>query len=127
MDASHEERQACLVDGNFKDVALSAQFEKGGIYTSNTRPNRTYAAYVLTLLFFTYAVNQLDKFSLSIVAEPVAQELQYGNQECMVNDDVQGRFTANYSLSQHQLNRWSSLCSKGLVYMCMPTCCAYHS
>jgi len=94
------------------DSPLSTQFENKDTYAPSVRPNRIYATYVLTLLFFTYAINQLDKFSLSIVAKPVAQELQYGNQECMVNDEVQEKFTAKYHLSQNQLNRWSSLCSK---------------
>ena len=119
---SHEERQACLdaeVNGNYVDIALTAQFEKEDIYAPGARPNRYFAAYVLTLLFFTYAINQLDKFSLSIVAKPVAQELHYGNQECMVNNDVLGRFTASYNLSQAQLSRWSNLCSKRSEYLLM--------
>jgi len=104
------------VDG-YNDIALNAQFEKEDIYPPSARPNRIFAAYVLTLLFFTYAVNQLDKFSLSIVAKPVAQELHYGNRECMVNDDAQGRFTASHNLSQAQLNRWNNLCSKRSVFV----------
>lgn len=113
----------CRVNGNYDDIALSAKFEKEGIYASGARPNRYFAAYVLTLLFFTYAVNQLDKFSLSIVAKPVAQELRYGNQECMVNDDARGRFTTSYNLSQAQLSRWSNLCSKRSEYVLMVHCC----
>lgn len=105
-----EEKQAFLGDGSCSEVSLSAQFQTEIAQARTTKPNKTYAVYVLILLTLIYMVNQLDKFSLSVVAKPIAQELHYGNQECIVDKDVKARYIGN--LTNDELNQWKKLCDK---------------
>ena len=110
MTDRREEKQAFLGDGNCSEVALSAQFQTEIAQARTTKPNKIYAVYVLLLLTCTYMVNQLDKFSLSVVAKPIAQELHYGNQECIVDKDVKAHYIAN--LTNDQLSQWKKLCDE---------------
>ena len=110
MNDECEETQAFLKNGNCSEISLSTQFQTEVSQALTARPNKTYAIYVLILLTGTYMVNQLDKFSLSVVAKPIAQELHYGNRECIVNEDVKQHFTANNHLTNDQVNRWNELC-----------------
>ena len=114
MIAEHEDRreekQAFLGDENCSEVSLSAQFQTEIAQVRTTKPNKIYAIYVLILLTCIYMVNQLDKFSLSVVAKPIAQELHYGNRECIVDKDVKGHYNAN--LTNDELSQWKKLCNK---------------
>ncbi|XP_046379348.2 MFS-type efflux pump MSMEG_3705-like [Haliotis rufescens] len=46
---------------------------------------RPYSMYVLVLVLLAYLLNQLDRYMLAITAKPMAQEIRYGDQACMVN------------------------------------------
>lgn len=46
---------------------------------------RPYSVYVLVLVLLAYLLNQLDRYMLAITAKPMAQEIRYGDQDCMVN------------------------------------------
>jgi len=112
MNDSREEKQAFLEDhGSCSEVSLSARFQTEIAQVLTPRPNKIYAVYILILLTLTYMVNQLDKFSFSVVAKPVAQELHYGNQECIVNEDVKKHFITNNHLTNDQTNQWNTLCN----------------
>lgn len=111
MNDRREEKQAFLDGEGCNEVSLSAQFQTEIAQTPATRPSKLYAIYILLLLTCTYMVNQLDKFSLAVVAKPIAEELHYGNQECVVNKDVKEQFTANNHLTNDQLNHWNKLCN----------------
>ncbi|KAK2143591.1 hypothetical protein LSH36_829g00010 [Paralvinella palmiformis] len=49
-----------------------------------TRPT-IYKIYVLFMLLMAYLLNQLDRYMLSIVTKPMAQEIHYGDQSCLAN------------------------------------------
>eukprot|EP00118_Oscarella_pearsei_P019960 m.214851 g.214851 ORF g.214851 m.214851 type:complete len:553 (+) comp39821_c0_seq1:96-1754(+) len=49
------------------------------------RQARVLSIYVLLILLVVYLLNQLDRYTLPIVAKPVAQDLKYGDQKCMGN------------------------------------------
>ena len=51
----------------------------------HTMPRMRYAIYVLILLLLAYLLNQLDRYILSVVTKPMAQEVQYGDMQCMAN------------------------------------------
>ena len=103
-----EEDRAFLDDEKCNEVSLSAQFQTEVTPALATKPNKIYAVYILILLTSIYTVNQLDKFSLAVVAKPIAQELNYGNQECTVN---KGYHTAE-NLTSDQLSQWKKLCNE---------------
>lgn len=107
---NREEKQAFLGDRSCSEVSLSAQFQTEIAQARTTKPNKIYAVYVLILLTCTYMVNQLDKFSLSVVAKPIAQELHYANQECIVDKDVKAHYITN--LTNNELSQWKKLCDK---------------
>ncbi|XP_007898355.2 protein spinster homolog 1 [Callorhinchus milii] len=44
-----------------------------------------YPIYVLSLLLLTYLLNQLDRYVLAIVAQPLAQDLHFGDRSCLQN------------------------------------------
>ena len=48
-----------------------------------------YSMWVLLLLLLAYLFNQLDRYMLAITITPLAQELQFGDQGCLVNKSVQ--------------------------------------
>jgi len=102
------ESRAFLDDEKCNEVSLSAQFQTEVTPALAKKPNKVYAVYSLILLTSIYMVNQLDKFSLAVVAKPIAQELHYGNQECIVN---KGYHTAE-NLTSDQLNEWKKLCNE---------------
>ena len=54
-----------------------------------------YPLYVLFMLLAAYLLNQLDRYTLAIVAKPVAQHLKFGDQACMA--DSSNPFYSNYS------------------------------
>lgn len=112
MTERSKERQAFLDDGSCGEVSLSTQFQTENAHTVTTKANKSYSIYVLILLTITYMVNQLDKFSLAVVAKPIAQELHYGNKACAVNDDVKEKFIAKNHLTNDQISQWSNLCNK---------------
>lgn len=111
MNDRGEENQAFLKNGSSSEVSLSAQFQ-AEVAQTETRPNRSYAVYVLLLLTITYMVNQLDKFSLAVVAKPVAQELHYGNHECAVDKEVKENFLVSNHLTDDQISQWNKLCNE---------------
>ena len=45
-----------------------------------------YSLYVLLLLLLTYLLNQLDRYMLAIVARPSAQEIEFGDKGCLLNE-----------------------------------------
>ncbi|XP_043214141.1 MFS-type efflux pump MSMEG_3705-like isoform X1 [Amphibalanus amphitrite] len=47
-----------------------------------------YSLYVLLLLLLTYLLNQLDRYMLAIVARPSAQEIEFGDKGCLLNETV---------------------------------------
>ncbi|XP_077986710.1 MFS-type efflux pump MSMEG_3705-like [Glandiceps talaboti] len=47
-----------------------------------------YAVYVLILLLIAYLLNQLDRYALAIVTQPMAQDIHYGDQSCLKNNSV---------------------------------------
>ncbi|XP_072045497.1 MFS-type efflux pump MSMEG_3705-like [Amphiura filiformis] len=53
-----------------------------------------YALYVLFLLLLAYLLNQLDRYCLAICTQPMAQEIEYGDQSCLalknVSKDIRG-------------------------------------
>lgn len=109
MNDRREEKQTLLEDDSWDEVSLSAQFQTEIAQAQNARPSKQYAIYILILLTCTYMVNQLDKFSLAVVAKPIAQELRYGNQRCVVNKDL--KYANNY-LTNDQMNQWNKLCNE---------------
>ena len=108
-EEGREEKEAFLEDKSCSEVSLSAQFQTETAQTLITKPNKIYAVYILLLLTSTYMVNQLDKFSLSVLAKPIAQELHYGDQECIVNKDVKAHYN---NLTNNQWSQWKRLCNK---------------
>lgn len=56
--------------------------------TTQTCSTKLYSIYVLSMLLLTYLVNQLDRFLLGIVTQPMSQELDYGDWACMRNRSV---------------------------------------
>ncbi|CAG7718590.1 unnamed protein product [Allacma fusca] len=56
----------------------------------------SYSLYVLALLLFAYLLNQLDRYTLAIVAKPLAQELHYGDKACMLLNDSDGSYKEDY-------------------------------
>lgn len=54
-----------------------------------------YSIYVLFTLLAAYLLNQLDRYTLAIVAKPMAQDLKYGDRACF--PDGSNPFHANYS------------------------------
>ncbi|XP_070581990.1 MFS-type efflux pump MSMEG_3705-like isoform X2 [Ptychodera flava] len=49
---------------------------------------KCYAGYVLALLLIAYLLNQLDRYALAIVTQPMAQDIHYGDQSCLYSDTV---------------------------------------
>ncbi|XP_037076088.1 protein spinster homolog 1-like isoform X2 [Pollicipes pollicipes] len=47
-----------------------------------------YSLYVLLLLLLAYLLNQLDRYMLAIVARPSAQEIEFGDLGCQLNDAI---------------------------------------
>lgn len=43
---------------------------------------KPYSLFVLFMLFLTYLVNQLDRYTLTIVAKQMAREIKFGDREC---------------------------------------------
>ena len=112
MTERSEEKQAFLEDGSCGEVSLNAQFQTENAHSVSSKLNKSYSIYILILLTITYMVNQLDKFSLSVVAKPIAQELHYGNRACAVNEDVKEHFIAKNHLTSDQITQWNNLCNK---------------
>ena len=112
MTGRNEEKQVFLDDESCGEVSLSTQFQAENAHTVTTKSNKSYSIYILILLTITYMVNQLDKFSLSVVAKPIAQELHYGNKACAVNNDVREQFIAKNHLTNDQISQWNNLCNK---------------
>ncbi|XP_013388870.1 protein spinster homolog 1 [Lingula anatina] len=46
-----------------------------------------YSLYVLLLLLIAYLLNQLDRYTLAIVTQPMAQEIHYGDHGCLDNTE----------------------------------------
>ena len=55
------------------------------IARGNREPSGAYSVYVLVLLTVTYLLNQLDRFMLSVVTRPMAQDIHYGDLGCVPN------------------------------------------
>lgn len=56
--------------------------------------SRCYAVYVLVILLVAYLLNQLDRYLLSIVTMPMAQEIHYGDLQCLHNKSFLGNHSA---------------------------------
>ena len=41
--------------------------------------------YTLLVFLVTYLLNQLDRYMLAITVQPMAQELHFGDQGCLMN------------------------------------------
>lgn len=54
-----------------------------------------YSLYVLFLMLFTYMLNQLDRYTLSITSIDVAQSLKYGDKACMLQKNQSKAFSNN--------------------------------
>ena len=65
-------------------------------------------------LLFAYLHNQLVRYTLSITAKEVAQDLQYGNKSCMINrdtlDNVTRFFPKYYKVYEKGLADWADMC-----------------
>ncbi|XP_064616663.1 MFS-type efflux pump MSMEG_3705-like [Liolophura sinensis] len=46
---------------------------------------RPYSVFVLVLLLLAYLLNQLDRYMLAITVKPMAQDVHFGDHDCMVN------------------------------------------
>lgn len=46
---------------------------------------RLYAVYVLLVLLVAFLLDQMARYTLGVVAQPVAQTLKYGDKSCMAN------------------------------------------
>lgn len=120
-----EEKQVFLEDGSCNEVSLSAQFQTEVSQAVTAKPNKPYAIYVLMVLTIIYMVNQLDKFALSVVAKPIAQDLHYGNQECVVDKKVKDHFIANNHLTSDQISQWKMLCNNANESFCSDACITF--
>jgi len=60
-----------------------------GRWEGEREPTGAYRVYVLALLSTTYLLNQLDRFMLSVVTRPMAQDIHYGDLGCVVNNSRQ--------------------------------------
>ena len=56
-------------------------------YVQVFRQASPYSLYVLLLLLVVYMINQLDRYALTIVAMPMAQEIHFGDRSCMPRDN----------------------------------------
>lgn len=60
---------------------------------------RPYSVFVLVLLLLAYLLNQLDRYMLAITVKPMAQDVHFGDHDCMVNtsftDDEVGGIKCN--------------------------------
>jgi len=52
-------------------------------YVQVFRQARPYSLYVLMILLVVYMINQLDRYALSVVAQPMAQDIHFGDKSCM--------------------------------------------
>jgi hypothetical protein len=48
-----------------------------------------YPIYVVFILLAAYLLNQLDRYTLSIVAKPLSQDLKFGDKSCLANSTDQ--------------------------------------
>ncbi|KAK2167441.1 hypothetical protein NP493_1275g00004 [Ridgeia piscesae] len=60
-----------------------------GRWEGEREPTGAYRVYVLALLSTTYLLNQLDRFMLSVVTRPMAQDIHYGDLGCVANNSRQ--------------------------------------
>ncbi|XP_065917102.1 MFS-type efflux pump MSMEG_3705-like isoform X2 [Dysidea avara] len=76
-----------------------------------------YPLVVLLFLLFAYLHNQLVRYTLSITAKEVAQDLQYGNRSCMMNtdelDNITRFFPKEYKVYKKSLADWVDVCDNG--------------
>ena len=77
-----------LQDG--EKAAPSAPAPSGGLRA--LLRSSGYSLYVLLLLLLAYLLNQLDRYMLAIVARPSAQEIEFGDQGCLLNDTAKSTF-----------------------------------
>jgi len=84
-----------------------------GVYKLITKAG-PYPLVVLLFLLFAYLHNQLVRYTLSITAKEVAQDLKYGNKSCMINRDVLDNFTKDdpkeYKIYSKGLADWADMC-----------------
>ena len=84
-----------------------------GVYKLVTKAG-PYPLVVLLFLLFAYLHNQLVRYTLSITAKEVAQDLHYGNRICMMNtdqlDNVTRFFPRNYTVYKKSLAHWVDVC-----------------
>jgi len=84
-----------------------------GVYKLITKAG-PYPLVVLLFLLFAYLHNQLVRYTLSITAKEVAQDLHYGNRSCMMNtdqlDNVTKLFPTNYTVYKKSLADWVHVC-----------------
>jgi len=86
-----------------------------GVYKLITKAG-PYPLVVLLFLLFAYLHNQLVRYTLSITAKEVAQDLKYGNKSCMLNRDALDNITKfdpkEYRIYSKGLADWHGLCGK---------------
>jgi len=84
-----------------------------GVYKLITKAG-FYPLAVLMFLLFAYLHNQLVRYTLSITAKEVAQDLEYGNKSCMINrdalDNVTRFFPKHYKVYEKGLADWADMC-----------------
>ncbi|XP_006820643.1 uncharacterized protein LOC102809729, partial [Saccoglossus kowalevskii] len=56
--------------------------------TQTIQHARWYAIYVLILLLTAYLLNQLDRYTLAVCTQPMAQDIHYGDQSCLENTSI---------------------------------------
>ncbi|XP_078082263.1 protein spinster-like [Mustelus asterias] len=59
-----------------------------------------YPLHVLSCLLLTYLLNQLDRYILAIVIQPLAQDIQFGDRSCLPRDSVGQRTQCHNASSQ---------------------------
>ena len=74
----------CLCPGRERKMEQDVTTEHP-IARGNREPSGAYSVYVLVLLTVTYLLNQLDRFMLSVVTRPMAQDIHYGDLGCVPN------------------------------------------
>ena len=84
-----------------------------GVYKLITKAG-PYPLVVLLFLLFAYLHNQLVRYTLSITAKEVAQDLHYGDESCMMNtdalDNVTRFFPKYYKVYEKGLADWTDMC-----------------